>query len=83
MRNKCPYLSTALECFAGSFGTIHCLTHDFHSKCGFRAAADKGGKRRTNDASGVHQPSINFGNPDIKILDNREGILDNLVAINF
>ena len=65
MRNKCPYLSTALECFAGSFGTIHCLTHDFHSKCGFRAAADKG------------------GNPDIKILDNREGILDNIVAINF
>lgn len=43
MRNKCPYLSTALECFAGSFGTVHCLTHEFHSKCGFKAVADKGG----------------------------------------
>ncbi|MBS3050933.1 MAG: hypothetical protein J4400_02180 [Candidatus Aenigmarchaeota archaeon] len=43
MRNKCPYLSTGLECFAGSFGTVHCLTHEFHSKCGFKAAADKKG----------------------------------------
>lgn len=45
MHKKCPYLSTHLECFAGSFGTIHCLHHDFHSKCDFKHAADNKGKK--------------------------------------
>jgi len=40
MHKKCPYLSTALECFAGSFGTIQCLDHKFHSCCEFKNAAD-------------------------------------------
>ncbi|MBI4174773.1 MAG: hypothetical protein HY517_03945 [Candidatus Aenigmarchaeota archaeon] len=41
---KCPYLSTRLECFAGSFGTARCFQHDFHSNCGHRIAADRKGK---------------------------------------
>ena len=74
MRNKCPYLSTALECFAGSFGTVHCLTHEFHSRCEFRLAADK---PKTRAAS---------GNAGLKILGDAvksKDMLDNLVAINF
>lgn len=43
MHKKCPYLSTQLECFAGSFGTIRCLDHKFHSNCEFKHVADKKG----------------------------------------
>ncbi|HLC76737.1 MAG TPA: hypothetical protein VJH04_00880 [archaeon] len=46
MHKKCPYLSTHLECFAGSFGTIKCLHHDFHSTCEFKHAADNKGKEQ-------------------------------------
>lgn len=49
MRNKCPYLSTRLECFAGSFGTIKCLSHEFHSSCDFKKAADTKGKKSLVD----------------------------------
>ncbi len=59
MHKKCPYLSTALECFAGSFGTVHCLNHDFHSKCEFRMAADRKGN-----------PGIRILDNEKNLLDN-------------
>jgi hypothetical protein len=65
---KCPYLSTGLECFAGSFGTVHCLTHEFHSKCEFKIAADNKGN-----------PDLKILNNDI----NDKNILENLIPINF
>ncbi|MFH0832334.1 MAG: hypothetical protein V1900_01265 [Candidatus Aenigmatarchaeota archaeon] len=37
---KCPYLSTRLECFAGGFGTLHCMT-DHHENCEHKARHDK------------------------------------------
>ncbi len=38
---KCPFLSTALECYAGSSGTVHCMKEQFHKDCGFRKTAEK------------------------------------------
>jgi hypothetical protein len=38
---KCPYLSTALECYAGHSGNVNCMHETFHSSCEHRLKADK------------------------------------------
>jgi hypothetical protein len=37
---KCPYLSTALECYAGHLGTVHCMHEAFHNVCAHKLKAD-------------------------------------------
>lgn len=55
MHKKCPYLSTRLECFAGSFGTARCFDHNFHSNCEFKIAADnKGNPGRADKADKIN-----------------------------